>query len=121
MEDNEEQIDYETGGPYEISAGGSTTNTTKNQSLWPQVSVSTSSSTSHVIVGDTEQSVVNKMGSQNQRTQIEILKTQMEKMTTQLQNLAQLNETLEELQTQYASPISVQRVNKGKDMEVPLL
>ena len=85
------------------------------------MSVSTSSSISHEIVGDTEQSVVNKMGSQNQRTQIEILKTQVEKMTTQLQNLAQLNETLEELQTQYASPISVERVNKGKDMEVPLM
>ena len=55
-------------GPYEISAGGSTTNTSRNQNLCPQVSVSTSSSTSLEIVRDTEEAEVNELGSQNQRT-----------------------------------------------------
>ena len=101
-----------------MSAGGSTTNTTRNQSLCPQVSLSTSSSSSHEIVEDTEQ-LVNKMASQNQITHMETLRTQLEKMTTHLQNLAQLKETLKESQTQYAPPISLQRVSKGKDMQVP--
>ena len=45
----------------------------------------------------------------------------MEKMTTRLQNLPQLNETLEEPQPLYASIIRIQRVNKRKDKQVPLL
>ena len=45
----------------------------------------------------------------------------MEKITTPLQNLAQLNEKLAELQPQYIEPINIQKVEKEKDMQVPLL
>ena len=85
-------------GPYEISAGGSTTNTSRNQNLCPQVSVSTSSSTSLEIVRDTEEAEVNELGSQNQRTQFFFKWGHLETLTTQLRNIDQLNQILEDLQ-----------------------
>ena len=107
-----------------MTAGGSKTKTTRDQSLCSLVSVSTSRSTRYEIVGDTEQAVVNESGSQNQKTQIEILRIQMEKNDNTAAKFSPTERNIERI----ANAICLtnqctksKRVNKGKDMQVPLL